>query len=238
MNPSSTKPSFWHCDVCKRSFAHGAFRYNCTVCSDYDQCEECTATMCPPHPHCFALELAFGDGESTTSSGRTMASAIQAAIEIYCDRHCLGVRDFDKDSSEHYASTYSWQTYKIVGDRSINFGHGLRSLVEPRAYVGICASNRPEWVITDFACMLKNFISVPIYCLLNDRDTAFIINNTKIVLIVCDEAMLPKFIRLSAECQSLRHLICMDPVLHKTTGTHGNHWNWMCSSRSDLIVLF
>jgi long-chain acyl-CoA synthetase len=116
-----------------------------------------------------------------------MGASIYAAIEIYCDRHCLGIRDVDKDNPEIYVNSYSWLTYKTVGDRAIDFGHGLRQLIESRSYLGICASNRPEWVITDWACMLHSIITVPIYGLSSDRDMAFIINNTKISVIVCDK---------------------------------------------------
>ncbi|CAF3967687.1 unnamed protein product, partial [Adineta steineri] len=41
LNPVK-KPSFFYCDVCHRTFDHGTYRYNCTVCGNYDQCEECT----------------------------------------------------------------------------------------------------------------------------------------------------------------------------------------------------
>jgi hypothetical protein len=219
MNPS-TKPSFWYCDVCNHILDHGAFRYNCTVCANYDQCEECSAKICPPHPHPLVRELAFGDGENKTCTGRSMAAIIQAAMEIYCDRHCLGVRDVDKDNPECYTNSYSWQTYKTVGDRSTNFGHGLRHLIEPRDYLGICAANRPEWVIADLACMLHGIISVPMYCLLSDYDVAFIVNNTKISVVVCDKEMLPKFLRLRSECPSLRHVVCMDPFIETTASKY------------------
>ncbi|CAF4013379.1 unnamed protein product, partial [Adineta steineri] len=108
-----------------------------------------------------------------------------------------------------------------IGDRSKNFGHGLRQLIEPRGYLAICAANRPEWMITDFACMLHSIISVPIYCLFNDRDVAYIISNTKISVVVCDNEMLPKFTRLHSQCPSLRHIVCMDPI-SKTTVENAN----------------
>lgn len=202
---SSTKPSFWYCDECERIIDHGKFRYNCTVCSNYDQCESCVSTMSVTHPHPLVRELAFGDGERNIQVGSSMASAIRAALEIYRDRYCLGVRDVDLNS-------YSWQTYKTLGDRVWRFGSALRNFIQPRDYLAICAANRPEWVITDLACMLNSIISVPIYCLMNDRDTTFVLNNTKISVVVCDQEMLPKFLRLRSQCPSLRQLICMDPI--------------------------
>ena len=216
----STKTSFWYCDACHRTLYHGEFRYNCTICSNYDQCEMCTMTMQPAHPHPLDRELAFGDGDTSICVGSSMAAVIHASLEMYRDRHCLGVRDTDKDNPDIYLNSYSWQTYKTVGDRTRNFGRGLRHLIKPREYLGICAANRPEWVITDLACMLNSIITVPMYCLLSDHDSAFIINNTNISTVICDKEMLPKFLRLRSECPSLRQLICMDPVLETTASKY------------------
>ncbi|CAF1312551.1 unnamed protein product [Adineta steineri] len=211
LNPVK-KPSFFYCDVCHRTFDHGTYRYNCTVCGNYDQCEECTTNMNPPHPHILVPELAFGSGEDRTCHEKSMRAEIYTAMEIYCDRHCLGVRDVSKDNPENYSNSYTWLTYKSIGDRAINFGYGLRQLIEPRSYLAICSSNRPEWIITDWACMFHCIISVPIYNLTSDRDIAFIINNTAVSVIVCDKETLPKFLKLHSECSSLRHIICMDSV--------------------------
>ena len=170
-------------------------------------------TIMPPiHPHPLVRELAFGDGVRNIPVGPSMASAIHAALEIYCDRHCLGVRDIDPDNPDRYLNSYSWQTYKTIGDRVRRFGHGLRNFIQPREYLGICAVNRPEWVITDLACMLNSIISVPIYCLMSDRDTAFVLNNTKISVVVCEKETLPKLLRLRSQCPALRQVICMDPI--------------------------
>lgn len=209
MDSGFKPPSFWYCDGCYRTLDHGEFRYNCSVCGNYDQCETCVNITPPIHPHPLIRELAFGEGVRNIPVGPSMASAIHAALEIYCDRHCLGVRDMDPD---RYLNSYSWQTYKTVGNRVRRFAHGLRYFIQPRDYLGICAANRPEWVITDLACMLNSIISVPIYCLMSDRDTAFVLNNTKISIVVCEKETLPKLLRLRSQCPALRQLICMDSI--------------------------
>jgi fatty acid CoA ligase FadD9 len=157
-------------------------------------------------------ELAYGPANKHEHVPLNMASGIQKAFDMYWNRHCMGIRNTDENNPLLYTDSYSWLTYKTVGDRVKNFGHGLRNLIEPRGYLGICAANRPEWMITDFACILQSIISVPIYCLFNDREVAYVINNTQVSVIVCDKHMLPKFIRLRAECPSLRHIVCMDPI--------------------------
>ncbi|CAF1652447.1 unnamed protein product, partial [Adineta ricciae] len=206
------KSSYFYCDACNRTFRHGTYRYNCTICSNYDLCADCVTIQSPPHPHPLVVELAFGEGEKKVCTDESMRAAIYYAMEMYCDRHCLGVRDVDKDNPENYSNSYSWLTYKQIGDRAINFGHGLRQLIEPRSYLAICASNRPEWVITDWACLFHDIVSVPIYALTSDRDTTFILNNTAVSVVVCDKQMLPKFLKVHSECPSLRHIICMDSV--------------------------
>jgi hypothetical protein len=214
------KSSYWYCDACQRALSHGEYRFNCRVCDNYDYCEQCVATINPPHPHPMIRELAYGHEEERECVIVDMATGIRAAASMYWDRHCMGVRDIDKDNPSVYANSYSWLTFKTVGDRSKNFGQGLRRLIEPRGYLGICSGNRPEWMITDFACIFQSIISVPIYTLFNDTEIAFIINNTKVSVIVCDNHRLPRFIKLYSLCPSLRHVVCMDPIPNIISGTH------------------
>jgi acyl-CoA synthetase (AMP-forming)/AMP-acid ligase II len=210
---ASEKVSFWYCDKCNRTLNHGEFRYNCTICDDYDYCEKCAMTTDPPHPHRMVRELAYGRADKKKHRIKYMATTIRAAIDKYCDRHCMGVRDVDKDNPSIYTDSYSWLTFKTIGDRSKNFGHGLRRLIEPRGYLGICAANRPEWMITDFACIFQSIISVPIYTLFTNREITYVVNNTKVSVIVCDKQMLPRFIEIHSQCPSLQHIVCMDDPL-------------------------
>ena len=210
------EPSFWHCDGCPKSIFDGEFRFNCTVCSDFDYCDRCFATIGPAHSHPMVRELAYGPSKRIKHPSSNMAEGIETAFDIYENRYCMGVRDVGAEDPSIYTNSYSWLTYKTVGERVRNFAHGLRNFIEPRGYLGVCAANRPEWMITDFACILQSIITVPMYCLFNDRETAFVINNTQISVIVCDEAMLPRLIQLGSECPSLRHIICMDPISEST----------------------
>jgi hypothetical protein len=197
MNMTDTiKASFWYCDACSQNILHGGFRFNCTVCRNYDYCEQCAATVSPPHPHRMVRELAYGHEERKECTRIDMATGIRASIAMYWDRHCMGVRDVDMDNPFTYTDSYSWLTYKTIGDRSRNFGRGLRQFIEPRGYLGICSANRPEWIITDFGCIFQSITSVPIYTLLTDRD----------------KQMLPKFVGIHSQCSSLRHIVCMDPI--------------------------
>ena len=210
------KPSYWCCDECRRPLLHGEYRYNCTVCDDYDLCEQCHAKTQQPHPHKCVQELAYGEEEQWECTQVDMATHIRGALVMYADRHCMGTRDVDPNDPSIYIDTYSWLTFKTIGDRSNNFGHGLRQIIQPRDYLAICAANRPEWMITDFACIFQSIISVPIYTLFTDQEIAYVINNTKVSVVVCDKHMLPRFIGMHAQCPSLQHIICMDRPLFKS----------------------
>jgi long-subunit acyl-CoA synthetase (AMP-forming) len=177
-------------------------------------------TVDPPHAHRMIRELAYGDEDTVEGLFKfNIANGIQLAAAMYCDRYCLGVRDVDQTNPAIYTDTYSWLTFKTVDIRSKNFGHGLRTIIEPRGYLAICAENRPEWVITDFACILQSIISVPIYCLFNDSELSYVIKNTKISVVVCDRKNLPRCIRLSSECPSLGHIVCMDSIPETIPGS-------------------
>ncbi|CAF3631409.1 unnamed protein product [Adineta steineri] len=206
------QPSHWYCDNCQGTIWEGEFRYNCTICTDYDYCKQCMKTKDPPHPHQMIQEFSYGPISDNGIVPVDMAAGIEKALKIFSNRYCMGTRDFDETNPSVYIDSYSWITYKTIGNRTKNFGNGLRHLIEPRGYLAICAANRPEWLITDFACMLQSFISVPIYCLFDNREIAFVINNTQVSVVVCDKQMLPRFIQLGAECPSLRRIVCMDPI--------------------------
>jgi len=207
------KLSYWRCKACERFLYHGEFRLNCTVCDNVDYCEQCATNMDPPHPHRMARELAYGQEERRECAKIDLATGIRAAMIMYHDRHCMGTRDIDPNNPDVFLDSYSWLTFKTIGQRSQNFGHGLRRLIQPHQYLAICAKNRPEWMITDFACIFQGIVSVPIYTLFSKDEICYILNNTNVSVVVCDREMLPKFVDLHSQCLSLKHIICMDEVL-------------------------
>ena len=204
--------SYWICDVCDRTMNVGEYRYNCTICVDYDYCEECHGKVKPPHRHPMDRELCYGPVQIKEFYVSSMEDTLRRVFHLYRDRNCMGTRDRDPHDPSLYLNSYSWITYQTVSDRVDHFGHGLRSLIDERGHLSICAANRPEWLITDFACMFQNLISVPIYCLFTDSEITFVMNNTDISVVVCDEEMLKRFVLLGRACPTLRHVICMDPI--------------------------
>lgn len=189
------------------------------MCADmniYQPCETCKNTIPLSHSHRWIHKYTYDGGDDTASilTRMNMGSRILAALENYKARPCMGVRDMSSSNINDYANSYTWYTFETVGKRIKRFSRGLQRLLKPYDHVGICASNRPEWVITDFACILQRFISVPIYPQLNERDMIFMINNKNISLVVCDKKTFARFI-------GIRYAVCMDSIT-KTIPNTGN----------------
>ncbi|CAF1105727.1 unnamed protein product [Adineta steineri] len=196
----------------------------------------CKATKQPAHCHSLVRKFTLDYGIEKICTKMDLASQILTAIEFNWDQPCLGTRDRCKMDLNSYENSYSWQTFKTVGDRIKNFSYGLSSLLQPRDYLGICAVNRPEWIIADFACILQNIISVPISSRLRDHDIIFVINNTRISAIVCDQEMLSKFIQIHSECSTLRHLICMDPISETISDKYSLYENMNIIEKDGLSI--
>ena len=220
---TSSKPGpHRHCDSCHHDFQMGEYWFSCTICSVYLLCETCKLTIQPSHSHRLIRKYVYDCEEDTVSKMNRMdiGSRILAAIKTYEIRHCMGVRDKSGSNDIDYVNSYSWHTFETVGNRIKKFSIGLQRLLPPYECVGICASNRPEWIIADFACILQRFVTVPINFLLNECEMTFMINNTHISLVVCDKKMLARFIGLRSQCPSLRHLVCMDSVTEVAAGKY------------------
>jgi long-subunit acyl-CoA synthetase (AMP-forming) len=85
-------------------------------------------------------------------------------VDAYAERWCMGQRKWEKvidpvegAEKRQLSSDFNWMTYREVGDHFKNFGFGLKKLLRPREFVGICSNNRPEWLISDYACITQVF---------------------------------------------------------------------------------
>eukprot|EP01084_Bolivina_argentea_P235708 396541_1 len=62
----------------------------------------------------------------------------------------------EKDMITH--NNFEWLTYEQVGYYVIHLAKALRYLLKPRSLIGICGLNRNEFIITDFGCVLGDFM--------------------------------------------------------------------------------
>lgn len=92
---------------------------------------------------------------------------------------------------------------------------GLLALgVRPGDRVGLLSENRPEWAMTDFACLAARCADVPIYPTLPAAQTEYILRDSGAVAVcVSTRAQLAKIQEIRARLPALRWVICFDEEL-------------------------
>jgi long-subunit acyl-CoA synthetase (AMP-forming) len=60
--------------------------------------------------------------------------------------------------------------------------------------ISICGKNCPEWLISDFACIYGNFISVPLHNVITEDEVSKIFSQIDSPILVCDEQIYQKVV--------------------------------------------
>ncbi|XP_059142723.1 long-chain-fatty-acid--CoA ligase 5-like [Physella acuta] len=111
---------------------------------------------------------------------------------------------------------YEWMTYQQVIDRVLQFGSGLvhtGSRPSGETFVGIFATNRPEWTIADYASQAFSMVPVPLYDTLGLDACKFIINQCAMEVVVVDtEARVKSLITLKPDLPSLKRVIMIEAM--------------------------
>ncbi|EGP90457.1 unnamed protein product [Zymoseptoria tritici ST99CH_1A5] len=129
---------------------------------------------------------------------------------------CLGHRPWDPVKKAW--GKYIWQTYAEVRQRRANFGAGIVNLHEQigvmgRYYgIGLWCQNRPEWQITDLACMSQSLFTVSLYDTLGPDATEYIINHAGLTCVASSITHIPTLLKLAPRCPSLKIVISLDPL--------------------------
>lgn len=108
---------------------------------------------------------------------------------------------------------YKWLKYSQAADMSQELGSGFIELgLEPakETFIGIYARNRPEWNLTDLACHTYSYINVPLYDTLGLEAISFILLQTQLRLVVCDDS--EKAIQIMNTKSSLEYLIVIENI--------------------------
>ncbi|MCB2206098.1 long-chain fatty acid--CoA ligase [bacterium] len=94
------------------------------------------------------------------------------------------------------------------------FYHGLAKLgIKDGDRIGLLAENRPEWVVTDLACLYHGAADVPIFPSQTAKQVAYILNDAGTsVVVVSNLFQLNKVMRIRDEVKSLRHIIVMNEL--------------------------
>ena len=119
-----------------------------------------------------------------------------------------------KPVAMRYKKDGAWRdiSYPDLEGRVRRFALALRRLGVKRGdRVAILAENRPEWAITDYACLAIGVTDVPIYPTLPANQIKYILNDSGAVAIaVSSSAQLAKITEIRGECPSLKHVIAFD----------------------------
>src|SRR6267143_3904822 len=103
-------------------------------------------------------------------------------------------------------------THRQTAERVQAISLGLRELgIKPGDKVAIVSENRPEWALTDYACLAARAADVPIYPTLTAKQTEYILRDSEAVAVCCSTAdQVAKVLEVKGELPSLRHVIAFD----------------------------
>ena len=133
----------------------------------------------------------------------TLYEGFMRGVEMAGDKPCLGWRkDYDED--------YQWLTYNEVDERAFSFGSGLRELGAepgPETFIGIYSQNKVEWVLAEQGCNRFSMVIIPLYDTLGPDACAFIINQARIKITVCDASKVETLLKSVDKCEDLKYII-------------------------------
>ncbi|CAF0748103.1 unnamed protein product [Brachionus calyciflorus] len=108
---------------------------------------------------------------------------------------------------------YKWLKYSEVASVAEQIGSCFIHLgLEPskETFIGIYAKNRLEWSLTEIACNTYSMVSVPLYDTLGLEAINFILVQTQLKLVVCDDS--EKALQLMNTKSNLEFIIVIDKI--------------------------
>ncbi|KZS19374.1 Long-chain-fatty-acid--CoA ligase 5 [Daphnia magna] len=142
---------------------------------------------------------------------RTLYDVFRRGERVSNNGPCLGWR---VDPTK----PYQWMSYKESLLRAQNFGSGLVALglhPGPGTLVGIYSQNCPEWILGEYALYTYSMAIVPLYDTLGPDSCRFIINQTEISVVICENDEKCKSL-LNNPPACLKQLIHIKPISKET----------------------
>ncbi|KAM6203576.1 long-chain-fatty-acid--CoA ligase 5 [Sarcoramphus papa] len=140
--------------------------------------------------------------------GKTLYEVFHRGLHASGNGSCLGYRKPNQP--------YQWLTYKQVLDRAQYLGSGLlQKGCKPSSnqFIGIFAQNRPEWIISEYACYTYSMVAVPLYDTLGPEAIVYIVNKADISIVICDKPAKAQILLENCEQEKtpcLKTIILMD----------------------------
>lgn len=106
---------------------------------------------------------------------------------------------------------------KVFGSKVKHFSLKLRDLgLEAGDKLIILSETRPEWVMTDLACLCSGGITVPIYPTLMPEQIKYIIDNSDAKIVVCStQELWQKVEAVKSDLTKVACFISFEPVAHE-----------------------
>ena len=103
-------------------------------------------------------------------------------------------------------------TFDELYRRVALFAHGLHALgLKQGEKVAILSENRPEWPISDLACLALGLVDVPIFPTLTPKQVEYILDHGDVSTVIVSNAFqLNKVLRIKNSVKSLRRAIIMN----------------------------
>ncbi|CAO2648268.1 Nn.00g075350.m01.CDS01 [Neocucurbitaria sp. VM-36] len=146
----------------------------------------------------------------------TPHEAFENSVARYPKNKCLGHRPYDPVTKTF--GPYFWEDYETIAKRRKNFGAGLVHLhkqvgvTAPKYGIGLWCQNRPEWQITDLACMSQGLYTVSIYDTLGPDTTEYIINHSELTCVVAGMNHVTALLKLKPRLPTLKLIVVLDPL--------------------------
>jgi long-chain acyl-CoA synthetase len=125
-----------------------------------------------------------------------------------CDRFA------SKSAALRFKKDGAWRDipYPELSSRVLRFALALRRLgIQYGERVAILAENRPEWAITDFACLAIGVCDVPLYPTLPANQIRYILADSGAVAVCVSSApQLAKVLEIRGDLPALKHIIAFD----------------------------
>ena len=143
----------------------------------------------------------------------TSSSSTGTLTQLFFD--CIAQHGHKPAAMRYKGKDGAWHdiSHAEMLTRVRHFALALRRLGVRRGdRVGILAENRPEWAISDFACLCIGATDVPMYPTLPANQLRYILNDSGAVAVaVSSKAQLAKILEVRGELPALKHIIAFDP---------------------------
>ncbi|XP_046631197.1 long-chain-fatty-acid--CoA ligase 5-like [Daphnia pulicaria] len=142
---------------------------------------------------------------------KTLYDGFRRGVRVSNNGPCLGWREGPTDE-------YQWLNYQESLLRAQNFGSGLVALglrPGPETLVGIYCQNCPEWVLSEYGLYSFSMVIVPLYDTLGPDACRYIINQTEMSLVICDNEEKCKLL-LNKPPDCLKQLVHIKPISKET----------------------